>query len=39
MIINDFIKKPKISIIITYHNLGKYIKDCVLSILEQTSEN
>ncbi|MBQ8848350.1 MAG: glycosyltransferase [Candidatus Gastranaerophilales bacterium] len=39
MIINDFIKKPKISIIITYHNLGKYIKDCVLSILEQTYEN
>lgn len=32
-------KEPKISIIITYYNLGKYIKDCVLSILNQTYQN
>lgn len=36
---NNFIKKPKISIIITYYNLGKYIQDCVLSILNQTYQN
>lgn len=36
---NNLIKEPKISIIITYFNLGKYIKDCVLSILAQTYQN
>ena len=35
----QLVKMPKISIIITYYNLGKYIKDCVLSILNQTYEN
>jgi len=35
----DLIKTPKISIIITYHNLGKYIKDCIDSILKQTYQN
>ena len=36
---NVLIKEPKISIIITYYNLGKYIKDCVFSILNQTYQN
>ena len=35
----NLIKEPKISIIITYYNLGKYIKDCVLSILNQEYQN
>lgn len=35
----NFIKEPKISIIITYYNLGKYIQDCVKSILAQTYQN
>lgn len=33
------IKSPKISIIITYYNLGKYLNDCILSILNQTYQN
>ena len=36
---NSCTKEPLISIIITYYNLGKYINDCVLSILSQTYEN
>ena len=36
---NNLIKEPKISIIITYYNLGKYIQDCVSSILNQTYQN
>ncbi len=36
---NNFTKEPLISIIITYYNLGKYINDCVLSILSQTYTN
>lgn len=36
---NELVKSPKISIIITYYNLGKYIKDCVLSILNQEYYN
>ena len=36
---NNLIKEPKISIIITYYNLGKYIQDCVCSILNQTYQN
>lgn len=36
---NDQILSPKISLIITYYNLGKYLKDCVLSILNQTYQN
>ena len=40
MIVDEkIIKSPKISLIITYYNLGKYIKDCVLSILNQTYTN
>jgi len=35
----NLVKEPKISIIITYFNLGKYIKDCVSSVLEQTYKN
>ena len=36
---NQLIKMPKISIIITYYNLGKYIKDCISSVLNQTYDN
>lgn len=36
---NQLIKFPKISIIITYYNLGGYIKDCIRSILNQTYQN
>ncbi len=36
---NSVLKKPKISIIITYYNLGEYIFDCVLSILKQEYTN
>ena len=36
---NDIIKEPKISLIITYYNLGKYIQDCVSSILNQSYSN
>ncbi len=36
---NNFTKEPLISIIITYYNLGKYINDCILSILSQTYTN
>ena len=36
---NKLIKEPKISLIITYYNLGKYVQDCVLSILNQEYEN
>ena len=40
MIIDEnLIKEPKISIIITYYNLGKYIQDCVASILNQEYKN
>lgn len=37
--INNLATAPKISIIITFHNLGKYIRDCVWSILKQTYQN
>ena len=37
--INNLVTAPKISIIITFHNLGKYIRDCVWSILKQTYQN
>lgn len=33
------LKKPKISIIITYYNLGNYIQDCISSILKQEYQN
>ena len=36
---NKLAKMPKISIILTYHNLGKYINDCISSILNQTYNN
>ena len=36
---NELLKSPKISLIITYYNLSKYIKDCVLSILAQEYQN
>ncbi len=36
---NELIKQPKISLIITFYNLGKYINDCVSSILNQTYQN
>lgn len=36
---NKFIKEPKISIVITYYNLGKYLNDCISSILAQTYQN
>ncbi len=38
-ITGTIIKEPKISLIITYYNLGKYIKDCVFSILNQEYQN
>lgn len=33
------IKEPKISIIVTYYNMGKYIEDCIESIMAQTYKN
>ena len=36
---NLYTKEPLISIIITYYNLGKYINDCILSIISQTYTN
>jgi len=39
IISSSLIKEPKISIIITYYNLGKYVQDCVFSILNQTYQN
>ncbi len=36
---NSILKKPKVSIIITYYNLGEYIFDCILSILKQEYTN
>ncbi len=36
---NRLTKLPKISIIITFFNLGEYIKDCISSILGQTYNN
>lgn len=36
---NSILKKPKVSIIITYYNLGNYISDCILSILKQEYTN
>lgn len=35
----DFVKEPKISVIITYYNLGKYIQECIDSILNQQYKN
>lgn len=35
----ELIKEPKISIIVTYYNLGLYIQDCIDSILNQTYKN
>ena len=32
-------KTPKISVIITCHNLGRYLKECVDSVLRQTYKN
>lgn len=36
---NDIIKSPKVSIIITFYNLGSYIRNCIESILNQTYQN
>lgn len=36
---NKLAKEPKISIIITYFNLGSFIQDCVDSILRQNYQN
>lgn len=36
---SELLKEPKASLIITYKNLGKYIKDCVSSILSQSYKN
>lgn len=35
----ELFKKPKISLIITCHNLGKYLAECVSSIQKQTYKN
>jgi len=35
----NFAKEPLISLIITYYNMGDFIKDCVESILNQTYKN
>lgn len=37
--IAQLIKEPKVSIIITYYNLGNYIEDCIFSILNQEYKN
>ena len=39
MKVEDFIKEPKISIIITFYNLGKFIQNCINSIHAQTYQN
>ena len=36
---HKYTKEPLVSIIITYYNLGKYINDCILSILTQSYKN
>lgn len=36
---NSLIKEPKISIIITYFNMGEFISECIKSIKEQTYKN
>jgi len=38
-IVGTILKEPKISIIITYYNLGNYIADCISSILKQNYTN
>lgn len=35
----ELFKKPKVSIIVTCYNLGKYIPDCIKSIENQTYKN
>ena len=35
----SFVKKPLISIIITYYNMGEYIENCIESIRSQTYKN
>ena len=32
----NFVRKPLISVIITYYNMGRFVTDCVESILNQT---
>jgi len=39
MLDTNLIKEPLISIIITYYNLGKYLQDCIFSILNQEYKN
>ena len=39
MKVEDFIKEPKVSIIITFYNLGKFIQNCINSIHAQTYQN
>ena len=33
---DNIVKKPLVSVIITYYNLAKFIEDCVFSILNQS---
>ena len=37
--VDSILKTPKVSIIITFYNLGEYIQDCVSSVLKQKYEN
>ena len=36
---NNIVKEPKVSLIITYYNLSKYINPCVSSVLNQNYQN
>lgn len=39
IIINDVIKKPKISVIIPVYNVGNYLEKCLSSVINQTLAN
>ena len=39
MEVKNFLKEPKITIIITFYNLAEFIEDCVKSVMAQTYQN